>query len=312
MARRTCIRAAIAAALGAAALAGCVEPFAGANVQIDFGPFTPGQAPPSRAPTMSELPSAVHLRLFAVVGGAPVEIQRFEIHKLVDLDSPCFIDAAPGVPYPGLHVTRYAEKVAESTGISDPASPPAGTTEAQRILAATAAVRMDNLAKYAGPLGLRAVTSASPATYPAPDATCAGTGLPPPMCTDDASNARRLARCRALWAASPTLFEGTDRVLTAPLAGTTFGFVVGQNPVSASPVGGAQFTVADPLIGVDEYSIDIQVDGVAGPGMPFLAGRAVRGTTRGVSQVRMTSPTSSMLTAQLVIFSALDEDGVSF
>ena len=301
----------------AALLGGCVDAFGGSNVQIDLGPRTPPQAPASRLPTAGELPANIHFRLYAIKEtpdrDALFELQRFEIHKLVDPTSPCFIDVGPNVPFPGLHVTRFFEKTAERTGITDPANPPPGTTTAQQIEAATAQQRMTNLAALSGDQGLKAVTSASASAYPAVDASCTDAGLPPPSCIDDAANARRLAICRQAWDADGQLFEGTDRVLTSPLNGTTFGFVEGENPVTPVPVGGAQFVVDNALEGVDEYAIFFQTDGADDPGTLFLAGRPAPSATRGVTHVHLDSPfLPDLVEAELVIFADLDEDDVHF
>ena len=297
-----------------ALLAGCVDGFEGSNIQIDLSPRTPPQAPPSRAPSATELPSNIHFRLYAIKEtddrDALFELQRFEIHRIVDPSSPCFIDAGPSAPFPGLHVTQFARKVNEVTGISDPTNPPDGSTQEQQILAATAKVRMDNLAVLAGEGGVKAVTSASAGAYPDVDADCAGAGLPPAMCIEDGANARRLQICRAAWAADPLLFEGTDRVLTSPLNGTTFGFVDGANPVTQTPVGGAQLFVDNALDGVDEYAIFFQTDGIDEPGTLFLSGRPAAGGTRGVTHVHLESPLFP--SAELAIFANLDEDDVHF
>jgi len=301
----------------AALLAGCVDGFDGSNVQIDLGPATPAQAPASRPPQPGrELPTNIHFRIYAIketeAGDSLFEIQRFEIHKLVDLTSPCFIDVPPNVPFPGLHVSQFAKKMSERTGITDITNPPAGATMVQQIEQATAVQRMSNVALLGGDAGLKVVTSASPGTYPAVDATCTDVGLPPPTCTDDESNARRLRICREAWQ-DKQLFEGTDRVLTSPLNGTNFGFVIGLNPVSPVPVGGAQFFVADALLGIDEYAIYFQTDGVDEPGTLFLTGRPTSGVTRGVVHVHMDSPfLPGVLRAELSVFTNLDEDDVHF
>lgn len=293
---------------------GCVEGFRGSNIQVDLSPGTPVQAPLGRAPQPGEIAEASHFRLFGIQSfdgdQALFELQRFEIHKIVDLTSPCFIDVGDNVRFPGIHVSQFGVAVAEDTGITDLANPPADATEAQRIDAATAVKRMENLALLAGPMGIKVVTSASETRYPAVDADCTGSGLPPPECRDEASNARRLAICQATWAADPALFEGTDRILTSPLSGTTLGFVVGLNPISPAPVGGAQFFVDAALDTIDDYAIHFFADG-ADTGTLLYAGSA-GGVTRGVTHVHMESPLSPQLTAELAIFENLSEDDVSF
>jgi hypothetical protein len=305
----------------AVVLAGCVENFGGANVQIDLSPATPSQALVGRPPQMLELPSNIHFRLLAIRGPAgaeaQIEVTRFEIHKIVDPTSPCFIDVGPNVPFPGVHVTQFALKMSERTGITDVMNPPPGATMQAQIEQATAVQRMRNVEALAGDRGLKAVTSASPGTYPPVDATCTGGGLPPPMCIDDASNARRLQICTGAWRADPDLFEGTDRVLTSPLNGTTFGFVIGLNPTVPPPVqipvGGAQLVVPDPLEAVDAYAIDFRPDGAVDPGTLLLTGRPTSGAIRGVTHVHMDSPLlPGIVTAELAIFTNLDDDDVHF
>ncbi|HWO20703.1 MAG TPA: hypothetical protein VNO30_18175 [Kofleriaceae bacterium] len=296
---------------------GCVEGFDGSNVQIDLNPATPPQAPIGRMPQGREFATNGHFRLYGIhevaSGDALFELRRFEIHRVVDLTSPCFIDAGPNVPFPGLHVSQYALKMSERTGITDVMAPPAGATMEQQIEQATAVQRMRNVEALAGDTGIKVVTSASESVYPPVDAACGGGGLPPPACIDEPSNQRRLELCQDAWTKDPLLFEGTDRVLTAPLNGTTFGFVAGLNPVSPVPVGGAQLFVEDALDRVDEYAIYFQIDGQTDPGMLFLAGRPQAGATRGVTHVHLDSPLfPGIVTAELAIFADLDEDDVHF
>jgi hypothetical protein len=301
---------------------GCVDGFRGSNVQIDLSPATPVQASAGAVPGPGELASNIQFRIYAIEHGTDCtpgvdcdrlfELQRFEIHRIVDVASPCFIDVGPNVRFPGLHVSQFGNEVAKDTGITDLANPPPGATEAQKIDAATAQQRMANIAALGGSAGLKVVSSASASTYPAVDPDCDGSGLPPPTCTDPDDNARRLAICQQAWHDDPALFEGTDRVLTAPLNGTTFGMVDGVNPVSPAPVGGAQFFVDEALEDVDAYAIYFQTDGVADPGTLLLTGEPTD-PTRGVRHVHLTSPLlPTIVTAELAIFANLGEDNVHF
>lgn len=296
-------------------LAGCVEGFRGSNVQIDLSPGTPVQTSAGQTPGAGELPANGHFRIYAIdhVDERDVlfETQRFEIHKIVDLTSPCFIDLGPNVRFPGIHVSEFGRAVAADTGITDIANPPPGATEEQKIDAATAQQRMINVAALGGNNGIKVVSSASKALYPPVDADCDGSGLPPPMCTDPDDNARRLEICQAAWAADRDLFEGTDRVLTAPLNGTTFGMVVGFNPISPAPIGGAQFFVDEALDRIDAYAIYTQTDGVDAPGTQLLFGRPTM-PTRGVMYVHLVSPSDPALTAEMAVFADLGQDDVHF
>jgi hypothetical protein len=298
------------------AAAGCVDGFRGSNVQIDLSPATPAQAPPGQAPPANQLPPNSHYRLYAIREQDGLEhvfeLQRFEVHPIVDLASPCFIDVGEHVRFPGLHVSQYRAKIEEVTGITDIANPPASASDLDKIDAATAIQRQANVMSLASDMGIKVVTSASTGEYRAIDADCGGSGLPPPSCRDDDANARRLRICEDAWRADPLQFEGTDRVLTAPLNGTTFGFVVGLNPINLAPVGGAQFFVDAALGGSDEYALYTQLDGVEDTlGTLVLSGRPTT-PTRGVRHVHMTSPTTPSFTAQLAVFEDLGEDDTHF
>ncbi|HEX4419032.1 MAG TPA: hypothetical protein VH165_14070 [Kofleriaceae bacterium] len=305
---------ALAGALGAA---GCVDGFQGANVQIDLSPGTPVQAHVGSPMMGTELPANAHFSLYAIRQGMAqdelFEVQQFEVHRIVDPTSPCFIDVGDHVPHPGLHVTQYAARTAQDTGILDVANPPATATDVQKIELATALQRMVNVGELASDTGVRAVTSASTAIYPAVAADCNGSSdqIPPPTCMDDASNTRRLALCQKAWAADDGLWEGSDRVLTVPLHGETHGLVDGLNPINMAPVGGAQFFVQNALENIDAYAIYTQVDGMPDPGTQLLFGKPVM-TTRGVLHVHLVSPLNSLLTAEMAIFADLGQDNVHF
>lgn len=304
-------------ALVVVALGGCVDGFRGSNVQIDLPPTMPRQASYGAAPTPSQIPNDAYFSLWGIQKAADrenlFELQRFEIHPIVDVSSPCFIDVGEHVPYPGIHVSQFGAQVAADTGISDISMPPAGATEEQKIDAATAVQRMNNIAALGGNAGIKVVTSATPSVYPdvAPDCSPVDGMIPPPMCSDEESNEHRLALCTAAWKADSALWEGTDRVLTDPLAGTTFGFVDGRNPVNQGPVGGAQWFVDEDLDLMDAFALYWQMDGVDGTGTLLMYGTPYV-STRGVRHVELVSPTNPLFNADLVIFSDLDEDNVHF
>ena len=311
-----------------APLVGCVDNFQGSNVQLDLAPGTPVEASAGVMPRPGELPANSHFTLYAFDDGTDAQgnpvgrlyaVQDFEVHRIVDLTSPCYIDVGEHVPHPGLHVSQFAKQIAADTGYGydpatgiDLANPPPGATQQQMIDAATAQQRMQNVEALASDMGIAVVSSASSGSYPAVATSCTDTsGIPPPTCTDAASNRRRLAMCQAAWKADPKYFEGTDRVLTAPLNGTTHGFVDGTNPVNFAPVGGAQFFVDDHLDGFAGFAIYTQLDGGSGPGQLLLFGRPTS-PTRGVIHVHMTSPSDPTLAADVAIFANLDQDNTNF
>lgn len=286
-----------------------------------------------------ELPSNIHFTLYAfdeVVdeGGGTIghlfEIQKFEIHRIVDLESPCFIDVGDHVPIPGVHVSKYAEEIAKLKGIPDIANPPASASEQDIIDVATAIQRQRNVALMASEVGPKVVSSASTGRYGPVAASCTDTnGIPPPECTDEASNRRRLEMCTAEWDKDPGLFEGTDRVLTLPLNGTTHGMVIGMNPVNFAPIGGAGFFVDAVLDDFDGFAIYWQYDDADNDGEPdypptvpsiertplgklFLFGRTEKNITRGVIRAHLRNLESPTITAELAIFSNIGEDDVHF
>jgi hypothetical protein len=317
----TCRPAQLVVAIAGTLAAGCVQPFQGSNVQFDFSPTMLVQASAGAMPGSGELPHDVHFTFYAIEdgdngSGSAVEsmfaVTQFEVHRIVDLTSPCFIDVGAHVPYPGLHVSQYANVIEQATGITNPAAPPAGTTQAEEVEVATAIQRMTDIGLLEGPTGIKVVTSTSSASYPPLATNCTDeSGIPPPTCTDSASNARRLAMCQAMWKANPDYYEGTDRVLTAPLNGTDDGDVDGLDPINDAPVGGAQFFANTELAGVDAYAVYWQVDGMPDPGNLLLYGTPTM-PTQGVYHVAMTSPTTPGITAAVAIFANLDANNSSF
>ena len=288
-----------------ALFAGCVDELGGSNIQFDFSPATAVSG------------AHDHLTLYAYQAdplvGRLFELQRFEIHKIANLDSPCFIDVGDHVPHPGLHVSQYAKVIGNDVGIPDITNPPANATEQAKITAATAVQRQNNVTLLFGDGGIKAVTSASASNYGEVAADCAAAaGIPPPSCTDEVSNQRRLAACRKVWDADPAFYEGTDRVLTLPLNGTAAGNVDGTNPINLAPVGGAQFYINEVLTGFDGYALYTQPDEQTAPGGELVLFGTPGIPTRGVIHVHLTSATMPALFADLAIFSDLGQDNVAF
>jgi len=310
--------------------AACVNGFSGSNLEIDFASTTQVLASPY-VPDPNDLPSDQHFTLYAFQNGHdeagdPVgflfAVQAFELRHIVDLGSPCFIDVGDHVPHPGLHVSQYKNVILADNGYTVPcdspaaclANPPPGATMQQMVDAATAVQRDLDVQALAGDMGIKVVVSATTTRYGAVATDCNGPEdqIPPPTCTDDASNARRLALCQATWQSDPDLFEGTDRVLTQPLNGTTYGTVDGINPISLSAVGGAGFYVNDVLDNNSGYAIYQETNGGPTPGQLILYGVPTM-PTRGVFHVHMTNPDSpGAATADMAIFADLGDDNVQF
>ena len=303
--------------VGSVAATGCVEGFRGSNMEIDMSPSTPFQVSAGVTPGTGELPNNIRFTLYGIqrYGGneALFALKSFEIHKVVDVASPCFIDKDPRHRFPGIHASHYAERLAMETGISDYRNPPPGASEEDKIDAATAAQREENIQLLGGDTGIKALVSASATKYPALAPGCGGSGdlIPPPSCIDDASNAKRLELCQRTWDSDPDLWEGTDRSLTAPLSGTTYGMVLGMSPLNFAPIGGAGWYVEQAVSSMDAYAIYYRADDAPDPGTLFLYGTPSK-PTRGVTKVRMTTISNPNITADLAIYEDLGEDDVDF
>jgi len=324
--------------IGLLALAGCIDEFQGSELQIDFSQFVPVQSSSYRPKAAEELPDNIHFTLYATdevmdAAGATTQylfaVQDFEIHRVVDLQSPCYIDVGEHVPIPGLHVSQYEDEIKKRTGIDDPTMPPADATEEEKIDVATAVRRQVVVEEMAGVAGPKAITSVSPQIYPATAASCTDTnGIPPPDCVEPDANQRRLELCQAQWDRNTGLFEGTDRVLTAPLNGTTYGMVNGSNPANGAPIGGSAFFVDETLVGFDGFVIYWQYDDADGDGNPdypasvpmnertklgtlFLFGKP-ESPTRGVIRAQMTNLLNPDISAELAIFANIGDDDVHF
>jgi hypothetical protein len=336
-----------------------VEQFDGSNIQLDFDVGVPAQAQPGTViapgPTIV-LPSNTHYVLYGVketfdasgarTGADYTEIQRFEIHQIVESRSPCYIDPV-GARFPGLHATSFEARMKVETGIADIADPPAGAREEDLIDVATAMQRTMNIAALGRPTrlipmpdgtvafdpgGLKAITSASTATYPGVATTCIEndpgvdqTLFPPRDCTGEASNRLRLELCNKFWNANDGFYAGSDRILTEPLSGQYFGIVTGVNPINGAVLGGTQFFAKDVYAEFSLYTINWQYDdanrdGVpdyppgATPsdyGTPIAAGRP-SSPTRGVVRVLMPGIAPPRQSIQMSIFSDIGDDDVHF
>jgi hypothetical protein len=326
----------------------CVDAYPGSSVQIDFAAAVQTNPRVGEVAAADQPPPNTHYVLYAVDhvfatnpdgslvldgNGAPVikqtylfSVKDFAIHAVVNLSSPCFIDAE-GTRFPGLHVTQYAGAVRTATGITDPFATGQDPGDVSDVL--TADRRNSNLMLIAG--ALKSVTSYSDASYPAVATGCVGqagvdaTQIPPASCVDAASNAQRLRLCQSVWNADPQLYEGSDKVFTLPLGGKFFGMVEGSNPVNGGFVGGSSFFVEENLVDFDAYLVNWQYDDLdhnglpdtpagvtaSATGFPYLEGTP-RAVTRGVITVPLHHATNPNLAATMAIFPNLNRDDVQF
>jgi hypothetical protein len=342
----------VASAALAALAGGCVDPFDGSNLQIDFALAVQTAARPGQTPQPQQPPVHTHYELYAAdqvfrtdpdgvplvdEAGQPIldqtylfAVTRFEIRPVIDRSSPCFIELED-TEFPGLHVTMYEQavkaRVLAATGFDDPFAPGVPSDVVSDLLGA--ARRNVNLSKLES--DLKAVTSHDPAPYPLVADGCPpadGDKLPAPTCTDDASNARRLAVCRRHWADHPELYEGSDKVFTLPLNGSYLGMVQGTNPINDGRVGGSSMFVDINLVGHDAYVLNWQYDDLDADGSPdfpaelvarerspvgyvYMAGTP-REISRDVTTVPLSNPLEPAIKADLAIVPNLGHDDVHF
>ncbi|MCB9560381.1 MAG: hypothetical protein H6709_06320 [Kofleriaceae bacterium] len=321
-------RALFVAAVASSGLAvGCVEPFSGSHMTIDFSESVPLPARRGTTPTGVQPPADTYFTLYAVDNAYDsdgnvtqsflFDVQDFELKPLIDLTSPCYIElpSRDEPNFPGLHVSMFLDAVKAKTGIDDPFDPPNGASEGDITDVLDAQVRMANLPDLAA--DVKAVTSKSTFEYPAAIADCnfSGDEIPAPSCMDEASNAQRLRVCQQLWSEHPEFYEGSDRVFTTPLAGKVFGFVEGTNPINNGFLGGSSLFVDEVLDSFDALTITWKYKddamNVDPQGTTFLSGTPEH-RVRGVINTHLSSTRSAQVFAEIAIFPDLGEDDVHF
>jgi hypothetical protein len=317
------------------ALAGCVEAFPGSNVQIDFGGNMPTAALPGVTPSGQQPPASTYYSLYAtreqrdengdVVKDDQFHVEDFEIVRLINRASPCFIDLE-GSRYPGIHATRFLERLQLDTGIPDPLNPPDGVDPGDRIDVVTARQRM--LFQPALEGSVKSVVSASQSFQYGPVAAdCNGDGsqIPPAECIDDVSNRLRLAACQREWRRDPNFYEGSDKVFSLPLNGIFYGVVAGQNPINGGTIRSSSFFVDEALNDVQGFTVRWQykdTDDDGAPNVPagetlqpigtlILSGR-VRSITRGVLNANIVNPVDPSINARMAVFPDLASDDIEF
>lgn len=317
----------------------CVETFNGSDVQIDFSSATPTAAR-SATPAQNQPPQNTYYILWAsnderdatgtVVKNYLFDALHFEIKPLIDTKSPCFIDTE-GTRFPGLHVTEFANKVSEQTGIVDPHNPPPGASAGDITDVLDAQIRMSFLPALESQT--KVVTDESDAQYGPSETACIEdnpsvdqTKFPPPKCTGDQSNALRLKLCHAFWSEHPHFYEGSDKVYMLPTAGFFRGLVNGTNPKNGSFIGGSEFLV-DTVLTADSFLVTYQYKDLNGDGTPdyppntpaqvqkigtvFMTGVPTR-QARGVVNVQLSNANDPTINANMAIFADVGNDGTNF
>lgn len=343
---------------------GCVDVFQGAHIQFDLQPAVqPPAAEGTVPPGPGTPPANTYFSFYAIqyvyatdadgnvitdVNGDPVidasfaaKVKDFEVNRLVDRASPCFIDIEED-RYPGIHSTMEAERIRQDYGITN-ALTETDKPMQHRIEVLTAERRervqidLQNQVK--------AVTSFSDVLPPGvhPDFQMAGMGtpcvadggptdlIPPINCIDDESNEVRLALCEEFWARYPNYYQGNDKTFTLPRNGSWYGAVNGTNPKNGAPfLAGAGFFVDSTLNprDVDAFIMNWQYKDLDGNGEPdypamtpdeekspighhYMAGEPEY-KVREVINITMRNRTITTVRGDVAIYPDLSDDSVQF
>jgi hypothetical protein len=319
----------------------CVDAFSGSDVQIDFAPAFPRAALAGEVVAPEHPPQDTYYILWASeqslgADGLPdatylFDVTHFEIKRLIDLSSPCFIELEDS-RFPGLHVTQFANKMSEQTGIVDPLTPPTGASQGDITDVLDAQIRMGHLSDLQNQVEV--MTDVSNASYGPSETTCIEdnssvdqTKFPPAKCIGEQSNANRLKLCRAFWSQHPEYYEGNDKTFTAPLNGKLHGMVEGMNPIGGGFLGGTELFI-DSVLTAQGYLVTWQYKDLNGDGKPDFPDPAppaneqkighllMEGTpfheARGVTNVTLFDRNDLSISAQMAIFPDLANDGTHF
>jgi hypothetical protein len=336
----TVMRARLVTLCALTAASACVKPYSGSDIQIDFSQATQTAATSTGAQMPNQPAPNTYYILWSSEqakdpNGAPTatylfHVVDFEIDPAINTASPCLIQMDTE-RFPGLHVTEFANKMSEQTGIVDPLNPPAGASQIDITDVLDAERRVGYLPFIAA--SVKTITDPSTGAYGPSETTCIEdnpgadqTKFPPAKCTGDQSNANRLKLCHEFWSAHPTFFEGSDEVYTAPLNGNFRGMVEGTNPVNGGFLGGSEFVVPDVLT-QNAYFVAWQYKDEDGDGQPdfpastpaadkpnghlYMIGTPGQ-AARGVFNVPMANPNDPSIAANMAIFADLADDGTHF
>lgn len=341
---------------------GCVDAFGGAAYLMDFQPGvkTPaleGDTPPGPATPPFNTYFSFYVVQYVYQTDANGVIQTdsngdpiidksfahntvdFEIARLIDTESPCFIDIEED-PFPGIQISEIVQRLKDDYIINDPIAETDKPLN-QRIEIVTAQARDALLTDLQNKV--KAIVSFSVVQPPGhPDSGLAvgtlcipdggdRTDIPPSTCSDDESNAVRLNLCSAYWAANPRFYQGNDRTYTLPRSGQWFGAVNGTNPKNAAPyLGGAKFFSRSALTPneVDALLMNWQYKDRDGDGQPdypagtpeaekslighhYMSGEP-SGAVRGTIRIEMHNRTVDAVEGDITIFYGLGDDAVQF
>ena len=291
----------------AAVVSSCVDNVNVSKIEIFLrgGVHVAGTADPG-AP-----PSDTHYEIYVIKDDGAFKIAEIDILPVIKRADPCFIEEE-GARFPGLHSTRIVEKTRMAVE-------PDGVSELEAGQLADAQVRVGNMQLLEESLKVMAVHE--PGLTDAAIATLVAT-VPTADRIDDASNAERLAACRAIFAAHPGYYVGTDKITTIPINGTYIGMVEAQDPRNGSFLGGGQISVDLSFPGFDFMRVNWQFNDPLDPrrdalpasdiGWHYMSGRAVQ-RVRGVYNVSVVNQDyGRRISGEISVYTDLANDDVHF
>jgi hypothetical protein len=295
--------------LAAALSTACVDNFDGSKIELllNGGVDVPADPPGSGRP-----PSDTHYEIWIARDQSVFHITDFDIHTAISRSDPCFIEEE-GSRFPGLHSTQIANKLiaVATAGGRTPTDEEAGEI-------AQAKVRVGNMTLLESSLK---VFTAHEAGLTEAQITALTADVPTPDRTDDASNAERLAKCKAVWHDHPGYYVATDKVLAIPLNGTYYGLINGTDPRNGALVGGgsidvgASFPVFDAMRIVWNWNDpnDARKDGFppTSSGYYYMAGTPVM-IVRGTINVSLVNQDFARIGGEASIYTNLGRDDVHF
>jgi len=296
-----------AALLGIAAVS-CVEPYRGSKIELYLRPGV--QVPGDENPGNGRPPSDTHYELYVIKDDSAFKLAEFDIRPAILTSDKCFIEDETS-RFPGLHSTRFADKLTQ-TAMSD-----GMVTEKEAGEIASARARIGAMPSLEA--NLKVLTRHESGLTDAALAALVA-DIPAPADTSDGANAERLQKCRAAFAQHPGYYVGTDKILTIPINGTYLGIVEGRDPRNNSFLGGAAIDVTEALPELDFLRVTWQFNDPGDPRQPalpsatgyfYMAGAPFQ-RVRGVINVSMRNPEFSPIAGEAAIYTNLDDDNVHF
>ncbi len=291
------------------ASAACVDNFDGSKIELLLhgGVDVPADPPGNGRP-----PSDTHYEIWVAKEQSVFHIADFDIRPVIKMEDPCFIEGE-GARFAGLHSTKIVAKLKAfaTEGGRTPTDQDAGDI-------ALAEVRVGNMSLLESSLKVFTAHEAGLTEAHIAELTA---DVPPPDQIDDASNADRLAKCKAVWQGHPGYYVATDKVLAIPLNGTYYGLVAATDPRNGALLGGGTIDSDVSFPQFDAMRVNWSWNDPKDPrkggyppssiGYHYMAGTPVM-IVRGVLNVSLVNEDFARISGEASIYTDLARDDVQF